>query len=262
MNKPVLLGVEEATKINSGHIRLEKFPTDVFDPVIEALSEDPEVPNGIHEAARLLLTQCATVLRIVDMTKPEAGYSDDQTPFYIGRTILAFNDHGGGSESDFKILVNRHKEDGGVDQQLLIAPPDEAGIAANLTFHNGDFTFPSWEPRGPKGSSLTYYTYGNLPNNLKTGGASMAAGRRGNYDYFLFGDPSTPIAFSSLLEQIGFGYVDTPYDDDERWRLKTLGDVYKAGLDNFTDTRILWPKEGQFAAQLATLEAIASSEQD
>ena len=83
------------------------------------------------------------------------------------------------------------------------------------------------------------------PNPLKTMYPARQHGRD-YYDFFLFGDTSTPYRFSRLFEQMGFGFTDVPYSGDDIDRLRP----FKSAASKTGD---LWPGN-QFAAHVRKLQ--------
>lgn len=235
---------------------LEQMPDDVkyrhnFDvDEVQGLldSKFEEGVNGAVLAAGLLLTRAAVSVVHIDISETRASFvPGDARRFYEDGATVGFNDHFGGSESSFKILLNGSPS-GKQASHVLLSPPDESGRPTNTTFRNCDFTFPTWE-------SDYMYTR-RVPNPLKT---SSVAGYRGSsqYEYFLFGGPDAPAQVYEQFADAGFDFVDSPYSGDldgqgpeHLWFLrryedkayKTLG--YRGGH--------YWPGD-QFSEQLIRL---------
>lgn len=223
------------------------FPTDVFVPLLDSKRQDPNVPDGVKRAVKLLLTESAVVIKFVNTDVMEP-YWEGETPRYTAPCNLAFNDHGGGSESQFKILLNRHQPDADPTQQVLYSPPNADGSASNTTFHRSSLTFLDREPNG-----LEYEEA--IPNSLKTGDAAQYYGRS-EYDFFLFGNSSTPERFSQVFEQIGFKFEDTPYEGIKVVEFNALRDAAHERLS--AEEYDHWPHD-QFARQLAILNTIETT---
>lgn len=223
------------------------FYPEAIDEILEAKRADKTTPSGVKEAVKLLLSQCATVINHVDVTKTvETPYPDEDSPVYKRGTQLGFNDHCGGSESDFKILVNHVKPGLEPQQQVLYAPPNEDGSPSNTVFHGSDFVF-----LGQPAEGLRYPN--SVPNALKTGGAAGYRDGDRDFDFFVFGDSETPLKFSRLLEDIGFSFDDQPYSEVNESELWHLEGEAKSRF-GFTEMHH-WPGR-QFAAQLAILETL------
>ncbi len=177
-----------------------------MEPVLEekrALGKD-----AILEGVALLMTKSAVALVHVDITKQRKSYipDDDRMRYEDNDQPIGFNDHGGGSESRFKILLNGSPEEFDM-QYVLYSPPDKEGNPSNIAFHKADFTFLSWEPKGP------YKGVGHVPNPLKTSGAHSYRGAS-SYQYYIFGGPDVPRQVYEKFSEAGFGFKLEPYTHD------------------------------------------------
>jgi hypothetical protein len=216
---------------------LDYFPVADTEPFLEEWRKAQPEADGIKNAARLVLSETAVSIHFVDVSKPADWVPHENPPSFERVMQLAFNDHGGGSESGFRILLNRFVEGHEPAQYVLLSPPDAEGKPRNTTFHQADFTFPHME-----GKDLHYKEY--TPNPLKTEGQAARQGRN-YYHFFLFGDSSTPFALSEAFARAGFSFDPKPMSLDRYYEVY-LGkpDVYKTE----------WPAE-QFTKQIAQLEA-------
>lgn len=212
------------------------FPVADTEPFLEEWQKAHPDADGVKDAVQLLLSESAVSIQFVDISAP-ADWVPHETPPSFERSLqLALNDHGGGSESGFRILLNRFVEGEEPAQYVLVSPPDAEGKPRNLTFHHADFTFPTLEADG-----LQYDEY--TPNPLKTSGQASRNGRS-HYQFFLFGDSDAPRALSQTFEDIGFDFDPEPYSD-ARFQEVYLG---KPGVH-----KAPWPGN-QFAEQIAKLE--------
>ncbi|HLB66612.1 MAG TPA: hypothetical protein VJJ78_03410 [Candidatus Saccharimonadales bacterium] len=240
----VLLLTEEVRPHNLMGLRYFDIPA--IDEILERKRSQMPTIYGVKEAVKLILTQCATVIRFVDIGNPvDSPFPDEDSQVYKTGLQLAFNDHMGGSESAFKILVNRHTEDAEPAQYVLYSPPQEEGSPSNNVFHHSNFTFIESGADG-----LDYANH--VPNALKTAGAVGYRGGDRDHEYFVFGNEQTPFRFSKLFENIGFVFEEQPYSYDQSNDLRHLENQARDRLD-FTEMHH-WPGE-QFAGQLAVLEA-------
>ena len=177
---------------------------------------------------------------------PNGIFPDEDDRAYKRGIQLGFNDHMGGSESAFKILVNRHADGSKPSQYVLYSPPREDGSSSNMIFRRANFTFLSHAA-----DDLDYDR--NTPNPLKTAGVTGYRGGDRDYEYFVFGDVNTPLRFSQIFEDIGFQYNNSPYPMDVSSHLWRVENEARDRL-NFTEIH-QWPGQ-QFAGQLAVLEAL------
>lgn len=223
------------------------FNVEAIDDLLKNKRTNNSTPNGVKEAVRLMLSQCATAIVFVDTEKTvETPFPDEDDPAYKRGIQLGFNDHMGGSESAFKILVNRYVDGSKPSQYVLYSPPREDGSSSNMIFRRANFTFLSHTADG-----LDYDR--DTPNPLKTVGAAGYRGGDRDYQYFVFGNANTPLRFSQVFEDIGFQYNDSPYSMDVSSHLWRVENEARDRLD-FTEMH-QWPGQ-QFAGQLAVLETL------
>lgn len=233
--QPILLSGSSVRERQAG--LYHEFPVGVFDPLLEEISERQR-KNGIVKAVEMLLAEAAIAIRFVDTSSPKNSVREESPPVYVSPIQLGFNDHNCGTESDFKILINRHTLKQAPAQYVLLSPPNDDGTPSNLTFHKANFTFPNH-----KANTLEYAQ--GLPNTLKTAGNTHYYGRK-DYDFYLFGNLDVPVTFSKIFENIGFGFDDQAYDFDFIHELRYLGGSLE---------RHAWPGS-QFAGQVALLNSI------
>jgi hypothetical protein len=213
------------------------FSVEEYENLVTAIVDTKKLDSGILDAARLVLSESAVVIQFIDTSELAEWVPRGYPPSFKAKGQIGFNDHGGGSESHFRILLNRHVEGGPVEQYVLYSPPDEYSRPSSKTFHRASFTFPADEPAG-----LEYETY--LPNILKTHAAASRQGRH-FHDFFLFGDSSTPILFSQIFERIGFSFNEQPYTHEEMNKLKHISRQNR-------HLQIKWPGS-QFSAEVARI---------
>ncbi|HEX8227557.1 MAG TPA: hypothetical protein VF572_06850 [Candidatus Saccharimonadales bacterium] len=206
LQKPVLLsrselgyGIDDVSR---------ELPVDAIDPVLERMQHDPSVANGVHKAAELLLTEAAVSVVLIDVTDPTDSIRPENPPVYHRKLQLGFNDHGAGTESDYKVLLNVQPDsEAPIGQFVLYSPADEAGEPLNMTFHRSRFSnvrLPSKNLDFPK----------HVPNPIKTAAAARYHNRE-DYEFLLFGGQDTPHKLADTFESIGFRFDDEPYDWDE-----------------------------------------------
>jgi len=222
------------------------YRTEVFDAAVDQKVNVGAYRNGIYEAVGLILTEAAVAIQFVDQADPGKPIREGEEPFIRPRMQLGFNDHGGGSESHFRILLNR-PDDESSTQYVLYSPPTEDGLPSNLTFHRSDLGFLTYEP------SLDYRRPGQVPNALKTGGACSYWGRS-NFEFYIVGDSTVPAQFANTFERIGFSFVNKPYD-----RERLVGIRRNEGnMPSDYPGRFLWPVN-QFREQLAKLQELEAA---
>jgi hypothetical protein len=96
-----------------------------------------------------LLTETSVAIYFVDISKSEESWDSEEVRVYPKHALLAFTDHGGGSESDWKVLINKFDLDV-PKQYVLYSPPDAEGRSSNLTFHEAEFSPTMLEPTGTR----------------------------------------------------------------------------------------------------------------
>ena len=200
---PVLLTPEDIMGLESDQdYDYSYFYVTSIKKVLEAKRKDGH--DGIAQAAAKLLTEPAVAILHVDTTKRRKPFRSNRYAHEADKnTPIAFNDHFGGSESRFKVLLNGSPNDPD-NSYVLYSPPLEDGSPSYARFHKADFTFLSDEPRG------LYTGYGGVPNPLKTGGVSQYRGRSG-YKHYLFGGPDVRHQLYQAFSTAGFEFVDSPY---------------------------------------------------
>ena len=220
-------------------------------PVLEekrSLGED-----AVSGAVSHLLTESGIVLVHVDETKPYKSYPmSEEDPLYNPSEKLAigFNDHCGGSDSNFKLLLNG-SPDGDEASYVLYSPPDQDGDPTNTTFRRADFTFLNREAEGP------YETFGYVPNPLKTSSARSYRGQVGHH-FYLFGGPDIPTQVYGEFQRAGFDFFQEPYNGDIRAPEGTETTFTLGAYENAARRRLgyrgmqFWPGD-QFATQLRNL---------
>ncbi len=256
LDHPILLTREDIGEIPNAF----GFTVDATLSALERKAADPSTRDGIYEAAELMLRESAVAIQWVDITKSGKPIREGEQPYRREDFQLGFNDHFGGSESHFKLLLNRFVEGEEPAMHVLYSPPNEDDTPSNTVFHRADFTFITSPPSERR---LTYSPW--VPNPLKTAGVSQYLGRGMDYDFFLYGGPETPYDFSKVFEQAGFKFDPNPYDDDMtqneetgnftpggEWDLSTKEHAARERLD-YREMHH-WPSE-QFAAQIALLRA-------
>jgi hypothetical protein len=212
------------------------FPVEATETLLEEQQRNNPSNAGVTEAVRLMLSESAVAIQFVDISAPADWVPHENPPSFKRSTQLGFNDHGGGSESAHRILINRYVEGQEPEQYVLFSPPEETGEPSNLVFHNSDFTFLTLASNG-------CYPYDiHLPNPLKTGGQAGQTYGRNHYNFFLFGGSEVPYEFAQTFVNAGFSFNGEPYDMEKYDKLK-LGRP---------KMRYLWP-DGQFAEQIANL---------
>ncbi len=173
-----------------------------YDPLL--LEKAEEGHDGVRRAVELLLTRAPVAIVHVDVSQVSSDFANPGTTVYRSDTdkAIGFNDHSGGSESDFKIVLNGTPNASGV-MHVLFSPPDEQGNPTNLTFRRADMHHLSQRSSGPY--------EGIIPNPMKTGGAAQARGFA-DYRYYLFGDSSTVPVVCEAFQDAGFDFSDDPYE--------------------------------------------------
>lgn len=192
--------------------RLEALPVSMFHDYIFNIDLDSH-PAGVELAAYELLRASGIWIRHVDLTThlvPEEPGDDD----WIGRDAhyrpdgaVAFNDHGGGSESHFRILFNT-SDDG---QRVLFCPPMPDGSPSNMTFRRSNFNVLAPEPYGDGG----YEYWDRVPNLLKSTGPAGKNRETNDPTYFLVtaGGVDPRPELQSVLEQAGFTFTTENYGE-------------------------------------------------
>ena len=239
--RPVLISADEISEVPIA----QGYKVETLEAAIETKTVDETYRDGVFEAAELMLRESAVVVQYNDINDPgKSIWEDDPQRFKRSKLLLGFNDHGGGSESGFKLLLNSFFDGEEPTQHMLFSPPEEDGSTSNLTFRQADFTMPCMEV-GRK--------YTTIPNPLKTSGAALYRGRK-FYDFWLIGDDTTPQRFSEAFKDAGFNFEPTPFelDKDSYRHLRRLEDKATA---NFVGPRVMnWPGD-QFAIQIEQLRA-------
>lgn len=254
LDRPILLTREDIGE----NPKMFGFTVEATAAALERKAADPSTRDGVFEAAELMLRESAVAIQWVDITKPGKPIREGEELYRKEDFQLGFNDHFGGSESNFKILLNRFVEGEETAMHVLYSPPNEDGSPSNIVFHRADFTFIT---SPPSEKILTYSPW--VPNPLKTAGVSQYLGRGMDYDFFLYGDPETPFRFSQAFEQAGFVFDPNPYNDDlaqyeETGEFTPGGKWDLSAKEHAASERLghrgmhYWPGE-QFAAQIALL---------
>lgn len=227
------------------------FPVDEIQELLEAKLKEGR--DGAKQAAGLMLTRAAVAIVHIDTTKIRDAYAPgDLRKFYERGTTVGFNDHFGGSESSFKLLLNGSPS-GDQSSYVLYSPPDKSGRPTNTTFRNCDFT---WLNRASKGQYM-YTAPGHVPNPLKTADVASYRGRGPNYEYYLFGGPDAEQQVYDQFAVAGFDFTETPYSSefgemgfDNTWVLSRHEDAARQNLGPRGGR--FWPGD-QFSEQLARL---------
>ncbi len=209
------------------------FPVDECMPILrDRQGENP--PDGVLSAVRLLLQESAVSIAYVNTEEVHTEeIGTDRFDFLKASELLGFNDHGGGSESDYKILLQDVSQK---EQYVLYSPPLTKGLSANLSFRAADFTYLSEIPYGAG--------YADVPNPMKTAGQARRFGRS-SYTFMLFGTAETPDNFIDTFHRIGFTFHAEPYAEEELATLRVIASNMPSSVD-------AWPG-GQFEWQLSQL---------
>ncbi|PJA91166.1 MAG: hypothetical protein CO135_02675 [Candidatus Levybacteria bacterium CG_4_9_14_3_um_filter_35_16] len=187
------------------------YPIEVWNCTIEKKRGESKDCDGVFLAAELMLGQAAVVVEFVNKDDPGEPIREGEKTFYKRPSLLlGFNDRGGGSESDYKILLNCFDEEN-PGTYVLFSPPNEEGLPSNLTFHLADFTFLTFESSN---------TRDDIPNSLKTYEVATQMDRS-FFEYYLVGNEDTPHRFLEVFKTAGFNFVPEPFGDDE------LGPLYR-----------------------------------
>ncbi len=226
--------------------------------LMDAYGENPE--QSVDQAVATLLQFAGCVVNFVDISRKVRSYGNRHYEYPLEKYMLGFNDHFGGSESYYKILLNQ-SPDGDKASYVLLSPPLEDGSPSNMTFHRCDFTFLSREPSPARFTKeLRYGPF--VPNPLKTHHTRNHWDRKyyfTDYNYYLFGLPNAKQAFFKRFEDIGFEFSKEPYVSgygSREARPETAAGLNDAESNakerlGFYGTRF-WPGD-QFAPQLAEL---------
>lgn len=233
------------------------YPTEVWDETTQRKLA-AGYRHGAFEAAELLLSRPAVEIQFVDANDPGTPLGSSETmPTKRPQVTLGFNDHGGGSESGYKILLNMLRgRDAG--QYVLVSPPQADSTRSNTTFYRGDFTFPSQAPFGDARQGRPVFHDG-VPNPLKTYGAASNLGQDG-YKYYLVGQRNYGCTLVAAFRAAGFRFVQRPMDFDTEY-METMG-IYPSKSQIYTDKA--WPNGemgtkrpvGQFAEQISRLRLV------
>lgn len=225
------------------------YPNEALEAAVEAKTVNNEYRDGVFEAAELLLREAAVAIEFIDANNSGRIIHEGTTQRYTDSDILlAFNDHGGGSESAYKILVNGFFADREPGQYVLLSPPDTHGLPINLTFHRADFAFPTCISDNIMSPSL--------PNALKTAGAASYIGRN-FYAYYLIGTYDVLERFPRVLAASGFTFEHQPYQYEQIRQYQAPGRLIDPGLPRV----VQWPRD-QFSAQIAQLKKAEQSQND
>lgn len=238
--RPILISADEIDGVANAF----GYPSEVLDAAIEAKVADRSYRDGVFEAAELILKEAAVVVSFVDKDDRGATIRDDDTQAFIRpKQLIGFNDHAGGSESGFKILLNCFFEGEEPSQYVLWSPPDEDGSPSNTTFRKVDFTFPSMEADGIERRGV--------PNPLKTASVALNLGRK-FYDFLLIGDESVLQRIPAVFKAIGFSFEPDPFEifSEEYSDLRRLEGLAEGEARHPRAKH--WPKD-QFAQQIAAI---------
>ena len=220
------------------------FPRDAIWSAAEAKDG---ARNGVFEAAEIMLREAAVVVQHIDVSdQGHEVHIDPGRPYVQPGNIIGFNDHAGGSESSYKLLVNCYFDGEEPSQYVLYSPPEEDGSPSNLTFRRSDFTFLDWAAEGTRER--------HIPNNLKTYSIAHQLGRN-FYEFYILGDHTVPTQFAEVLKAAGFSFEPEPFETfgDEIRRLHDLEYAYEK--DTIEPRALRWPKD-QFAGQIALLREL------
>jgi hypothetical protein len=177
------------------------YPVQAWDDAIEATISNKGLKDGALEAAELMLQEAAVAVFFVNYANPGRPIREGEEPSFRGpEMLLGFNDHGGGSESNYKILLNLFSNKVPA-QYVLYSPPEKDGSPSNTTFHCADFGLPVLEPQR--------IVRQNVPNVLKTCDEAMKR-RRDYYEFYLVGQDDAPQRLVDAFTALGFDFLDTP----------------------------------------------------
>lgn len=179
----------------------------------ETLERNAAETGGARKAAQLLLEQSPAIIYYISVQAQAEAGKDNIAP----DDLVGFNDHGGGTESNHRLLV-RGQIDGQPADFTLYSPPSDG--QPNTEFRHADF------------ASLVYPPAGlaqGLPNELKSAATRKEGGRPYHY---LIGDPDARAHFIQHLLDAGFSFNREPYP------MEML-------FDNtvYTGPKVAWPKE-------------------
>jgi len=209
--------------------------------------------KGINGAVSLLLNEAAAVVYHIDIGELARKIRADDEFAYKGvGALLGFNDHGGGSESGHKILVNDFGTANG--QFVLYSPPTNHYEPTSTTFYQCDFTFMT---SPPVARSFPKRTTSNI---LKTADAADHWGRN-FHEFYLVGDQEVPAQFIDKFRDIGFGFSNGPISDDELERIEDTADSELVKASPYSPEghwpygdRLSAQPSGQFAQFIAKLQ--------
>lgn len=241
--RPILLAADEIDGVANAF----GYPTEVLGAAIEAKIADGSYRDGVFEATELILKEAAVLISFVDKDDRGAKIRDEDIQAFIrAKLLIGFNDHAGGSESGFKILLNCFFEGEEPSQYVLWSPPDEEGLPSNTTFRKVNFTFPSMEADGIERRGV--------PNPLKTASAARYLGRK-FYDFLLIGDKSVPQRIPAVFKAIGFSFETEPFEvfSEEYSELRRLEAVAESKAAHPWARH--WPKD-QFAQQITAIRSL------
>ncbi len=220
---PVLIEQADLAACDDDIKKRNNFWVGGIEPVLE--QKAAEGRDAISDAVGLLLTTSAVALVHIDLTKKRKSYYPDDDRIFYERpeAAVGFNDHFGGSESRFKILLNG-SPDGDKASYVLFSPPKADGSPTNTTFRRSHFVILTRESDGIYGGP------GYVPNPLKT---ADTAGYKGltNYQYFIFGDSNVPQEVYHRFAESGFEFISQPYDTSEYREMRVAEQAARASLD-------------------------------
>jgi hypothetical protein len=222
------------------------YPIETWDAAVEARRSSNDARDGVFEAAELMLREAAVAIYFVDIDDPGRAIREGERPLFRGgKMMLGFNDHGGGSESRYKILLNCFPDGEDPAQFVLYSPPKEDGSPSNTTFHRADFTYLNFEPGK--------IARRNVPNVLKTCDEAVKLSRE-YYQFYVIGRLDIPQRLPGAFAAAGFDFADTPYDDDMLYEYRRLERIHKEKLEPEGRYGPVWPS-GQFSAQIKKLRS-------
>lgn len=241
------------------------YPLDVWDELVAAKVE-ATYRHGAFEAAELMLSEPGVVVSFVNATSRGSRIWDDSDERYKRpECLLGFNDHGGGSESHHKILLNRFGGRSRSGQYVLWSPPAEDYRPSSTTFYKADFTFLTHEPITVRGKFEK-----TVPNPLKTLEPAATMQRpNSNYNFYLVGNRADRSSLVRAFRAAGFTFLPRPLDYNTEYT-EMIAMKRPRSLEDRIEERTRskkWPNGvmgseppvGQFAAQIARLRIAEAS---
>ena len=238
---------------------LQGYPLEVWDELVADRATGQPYRHGAFAAAELMLSEPGVEIYFVDAhSRGEKVWSEsverDKGPSHL----LGFNDHGGGSESAHRILLNRFSGRGDRSgQYVLFSPPGETYEPTSTTFYRADYADLTAEPD----EADRYET--SVPNPLKTlEQAALMERPDDNYLFYLVGGRAHRESLVAAFRAAGFTFAPRPMERKEYERL--LGTKRPEPLENQIKEEARWkrwpngamsadPPKGQFAKQITQL---------